>query len=447
MASNIGRNGNFAPHENGKGRNDKRPSRKGGAGSLLSRLFGRKSDPMTTRLAPSDLTNQFFESAELLSREPRTIDLRAAAKLITGKRVMITGAGGTIGAELVRQVLTFDPELLVMVDNSEFNLYHIDLEIREGNLTVPLQAHLIDVCRREHLDRLFDDTLPEIVIHAAAFKHVPIVEQNRAPGCMTNIWGAKNVFDVAMEHKAEAVVFISTDKAVNPTSFMGATKRVAELYAQALDVAQTDTRFVTVRFGNVLGSTGSVVPLFQRQIAAGGPITVTHPQISRYFMTTREAVQLVLQAAALDHGQRGVVTHDGRIFVLDMGEPVRIVDLAERMIEAAGLRPGSDIDIQFTGLRPGEKLFEEIFLDSEKLIKTGADGVLLASPTMIDLPLLNPRLAEVIQHARDCNEKEMAIAISHLVPEFRPDSQENYDREEKPAIEGGDEAPQQRSAG
>ncbi|WP_306252543.1 UDP-N-acetylglucosamine 4,6-dehydratase family protein [Parvularcula sp. IMCC14364] len=377
------------------------------------------TEMVSPRLAPCDLSGLQMDSTQLLRRPPRSIDLHAASTLMSGKRILITGAGGTIGSELVRQAASFKPSKLVLVDNSEFNLYQIDMEMRELGLDVPVEAYLVDVCRRNHLTRLFENTKPEIVLHAAAFKHVPIVEQNQSPAALTNVLGAKNVFDASVEFKSEAVVFISTDKAVNPTSFMGATKRIAELYAQALDVAQTDTRFVTVRFGNVLGSTGSVAPLFERQIAAGGPVTVTHPDISRYFMTTREAVQLVLQAASLDHGQRGVVTHDGRIFVLDMGEPIRIVELAKRMIEAHGLKPDEDIKIEFTGLRAGEKLFEEIFLDTEKLIKTGADGVLLASPTMIDLPLLNPRFADVISYAQSCDEVKLAEAVHHLVPEFR----------------------------
>ncbi|MEM9422013.1 MAG: polysaccharide biosynthesis protein, partial [Pseudomonadota bacterium] len=213
---------------------------------------------------------------------------------------------------------------------------------------------------------------------------------------------------------------ISTDKAVNPTNFMGATKRIAELYAQALDIAQTDTRFVTVRFGNVLGSTGSVAPLFQRQIARGGPITVTHPDVQRYFMTTREAVQLVLQAGSLSGESRKVLSHDGRIFVLDMGEPVKIVTLAERMIEAAGLKPYDDVPIVYTGLRPGEKLFEEVFHSLEKLLKTDVDGILLASPSMIDLPLLQPRFEDVIRHANGFDVSALEEAVHHLVPEFRP---------------------------
>ena len=386
--------------------------------SVLQSLFDRFKP--AKRSTPVFDPTKDIDLETLLPRPPRRIDQRAARKLLAGKRVLITGAGGTIGSELARQTAAFEPAHLALVDNSEFNLYLIDLEMREAGRADILYSTLTDVCRREHLDRVFKTVRPEIVLHAAAFKHVPIVEQNRCAGALTNVLGAKNVFDAATAAKAESVVFISTDKAVNPTSFMGATKRIAELYAQALDVAQNDTRFVTVRFGNVLGSTGSVAPLFTRQIAHGGPITVTHPEISRYFMTTREAVQLVLQAASLDSAEKSVVTHDGRIFVLDMGDPVRILDLAKRMIEAHGLKPGVDVEIRYTGLRPGEKLFEEIFLDTDRLIKTGADGVLLASPAMIDLPLLNPRLCDVIEHACDGQQDALDEAVHHLVPEFHP---------------------------
>ncbi len=373
-----------------------------------------------------------IELTALLNRPSRRIDQRAARRLIAGKRVLITGAGGTIGSELVRQCAVYDPALVVLVDNAEFNLYQIDLELREAGFAEIIRPALADVCRREHLEQVFDAAAPDIVIHAAAYKHVPMVEENRCAGALVNVLGAKNVFDCAMEAGADAVVFISTDKAVNPTSFMGATKRIAELYAQSLDVAQNDTRFVTVRFGNVLGSTGSVAPLFERQIARGGPVTVTHPDIRRYFMTTREAVELVLQAASLDTAAKSVVTHDGRIFVLDMGEPVRILDLARRMIEARGLRPGKDVAIKFTGLRPGEKLFEEMFLDTDKLVRTGADGVLLASPAMIDLPLLSPRFADVIDSADDGDQDALDEAVHHLVPEFTPTDMAGRATEHRP---------------
>ncbi|WP_375204183.1 UDP-N-acetylglucosamine 4,6-dehydratase family protein [Hyphococcus sp.] len=367
-----------------------------------------------TRLRPG----QTVDIANLLPRAPRKIDLKAAKKMMAGKSILVTGAGGTIGSELCRQIVSFEPARLTLVDNAEFALYQIDLELKEAGHGGIIKSELTDVCRAEHLKRVFERAEPDVVLHAAAFKHVPIVEENRCAGALTNVLGAKNVFDAAMEHEAESVVFISTDKAVNPTSFMGATKRIAELYAQALDVAQNDTRFVTVRFGNVLGSTGSVAPLFTRQIERGGPITVTHPEIIRYFMTTREAIQLVLLASSLDVAENTIVTHDGRVFVLDMGEPVKILDFAKRMIEAYGLTPGKDIEIKFTGLRPGEKLFEEIFLDTDALVKTGAEGVLLASPAMIDLPLLNPRLSDVIDAALRGEQASLDEAVHHLVPEF-----------------------------
>ncbi|WDI30472.1 polysaccharide biosynthesis protein [Hyphococcus flavus] len=359
-----------------------------------------------------------IDPSTLLPRPPRKIDLRAARKLLAGKSVLVTGAGGTIGSELCRQIIRFEPAHLALVDNAEFALYQVDLELKEAGHGAIISSDLTDVCRIEHLNRVFERTRPDVVLHAAAYKHVPIVEENRCAGALTNVFGAKNVFDTAIEHGAESVVFISTDKAVNPTSFMGATKRIAELYAQALDVAQNDTRFVTVRFGNVLGSTGSVAPLFKRQIEMGGPVTVTHPEIIRYFMTTPEAVQLVLLAASLDNADVPIVTHDGRVFVLDMGEPVKILDFAKRMIEAYGLAPGKDIEIKFTGLRPGEKLFEEIFLDTDALVKTGAEGVLLASPAMIDLPLLTPRLSDVVEAALEGEQSELDEAVHHLVPEF-----------------------------
>ena len=285
---------------------------KGGRRAMIGQLFNNVFNRIKSQ--PQVLKRPRIEDwSFLLPRAPRKIDQRAARKLISGRRVLLTGAGGTIGSELARQIAAFAPAHLELVDNAEFALYLIDLELKEAGYGDIISSSLTDVCRLEHLQVVFKNARPEIVVHAAAFKHVPIVEENRCAGALTNVYGAKNVFDLAMENRAETVVFISTDKAVNPTSFMGATKRIAELYAQALDVAQTDTRFITVRFGNVLGSTGSVVPLFTRQIERGGPITVTDPDILRFFMTTPEAVQLVLQASSLDSAAQSIVTHDGQI--------------------------------------------------------------------------------------------------------------------------------------
>ncbi len=377
--------------------------------NIFRKLFGRRPAP----------TGAGDDLSFLLSREAQKIDQRAARRLFQGRSVLVTGAGGTIGAELSRQIAAFGPSRLTLLENSEYALYKILLELGEAGFESIISSSLTDICREPHLRRVFERDKPDIVVHAAAFKHVPIVEGNRCAGALTNCYGAKLVIDMAMEHGVESVVVISSDKAVNPTSFMGATKRITELYAQAHDVAQSETRFVTVRFGNVLASSGSVVPLFRRQIEYGGPVTVTHPEIKRYFMTTREAVQLVLQAASLDNAENPIVTHDGRVFVLDMGDAVKILDLAKRMIESYGLKPGEDIEINFSGLRPGEKLFEEVFLDTDKLVKTGADGVLLASPAMIDLPLLKPRLEDVIRSAIAADQAALDEAVHHLVPEFR----------------------------
>jgi O-antigen biosynthesis protein WbqV len=360
---------------------------------------------------------------ELLGRRTPDVDIEAIRSLVEDQCVMVTGAGGTIGSELCRQIVKLNPRCLILADNGEYNLYSIDRELREQGYGDCLTAQLISVCQRDHIMQLFRERRPSLVIHAAAIKHVPVVEVNPCAAALVNAAGTKNVLDAAIEFGCSKVVLISTDKAVNPTSFYGATKRLAELYAQALDVAQTDTRFVTVRFGNVLGSTGSVVPLFKEQIARGGPVTVTHPDVQRFFMTTREAATLVLTAASLEE-QNGVLSHDGRIFVLDMGEPIRITALAERMIQASGKVPHEEIQIVYTGLRPGEKLFEEIFHSLEKLLRTGTDGVLLASPTMIDLPLLLPRFSDVVRYAKSGEAAALREAVQHLVPEFKGWTQE-----------------------
>jgi O-antigen biosynthesis protein WbqV len=273
------------------------------------------------------------------------------------------------------------------------------------------------------------DVRPELVFHAAALKHVPLVENNPTEGVLTNAVGTRNVADAARTAGAAAVVLISTDKAINPTSVMGATKRIAEAYCQALDIVPPQdgkaaaTRFMTVRFGNVLGSSGSVVPLFQRQLANGGPITVTHPDMRRYFMTVREAVELVLQASA--HGWNNRAER-GKIFVLDMGEPIRIVDLARQMIRLAGLKPDQDIQIEFTGPRPGEKLFEEILSPSETPTRTDADGILLASPRIIDFALLSRAMGELERAATEGDVEKVLKIIGNLVPDFTrftPDQQ------------------------
>ena len=362
---------------------------------------------------------------DLLGRPQAVLDRGAIASLVTGRRVVVTGAGGTIGSELVRQIAALQPEALTLVDAGEFNLYTIEMEVRERFPALALQAVIADVRDRDRIFRLFQAQRPHMVFHAAALKHVPLVEANPAEGALTNVIGTRNVADAARAGGCQAMVLVSTDKAIRPTSVMGATKRFAECYCQALDMlpprdgTETATRYMTVRFGNVLGSSGSVVPLFTRQLAKGGPLTVTHPEMRRYFMTVREAVELVLQASA--HGVARAEER-GKVLVLDMGEPVKIVDLARQMIRLAGYRPGHDIKIEFTGLRPGEKLFEEILTSAEAPSRTEADGVFLASPRVIDYALINRALGELETAARAGDADRVMTILSNIVPDFRAEA-------------------------
>lgn len=350
---------------------------------------------------------------DLLSRPSVKLEMDNIDALIRNRTVLVTGAGGSIGAEIVRQVATYEPEHLVLVDLSEYALYEIDHEISRDFPELSRSAVLGDVRNAEQMRRLVLAENPSVIFHAAARKHVPLMEANVCDGIATNVFGTRNVADAAVEAGVDAFVMISTDKAIRPTSTMGATKRVAELYCQSLDVAESRTRFVTVRFGNVLGSTGSVVPLFRRQILAGGPVTVTHPDMKRYFMTIPEATQLVLQAAATGVSQR--LTR-GRIMVLDMGEPVRIVDLARSMIVLAGLRPDQDVEIQFTGLRPGEKLFEELFDPTENPESSGVDGVFVASPLLAEADFLLRAIAELEEAVANADASKARSRLFELLP-------------------------------
>ncbi len=377
--------------------------------------------PRPTALDPAgtnsvDLKPMAIE--DLLNRPQVPLDRAGMARMIQGRRVIVTGAGGSIGSELARQVAALGPDLLVLLDISEFALWQIDLELTESFPAIPRQAVIADVRDAARITTLFATLRPELVFHAAALKHVPIVESNPLEGLLTNVIGTRAVADAARANGAAAMVVISTDKAVNPTSVMGASKRMAEMYCQALDVqAQTSggMRCITVRFGNVLGSTGSVVPLFQRQLARGGPLTVTHPDMQRYFMTVREAVGLVLQASVAGTTD---ATHEGGIFVLDMGEPVKIVDLARQMIRLAGLRPDIDVEIRFTGLRPGEKLFEEMFHGKEPPSPTSFPGLLMATPRTAD-PALVGRAIDELANSCHAGQTKLALAqLARMVPEF-----------------------------
>ncbi|WP_201352077.1 polysaccharide biosynthesis protein [Hydrogenimonas urashimensis] len=346
---------------------------------------------------------------DLLARQPKDLDTKAIEKFVKGKTILVTGAGGSIGSEICRQVLKFGAARLVMVDNSEYNLYQI-AEQMDPSRSV---AKLVSVLDRKRLAQLFAKYRPQIVLHAAAYKHVPLCEENVEMAVENNILGVKNVIDLSIRYEVEKVVNISSDKAVRPTNVMGATKRVGELYAQ--NVPSEKTEIVSVRFGNVLGSSGSVVPKFREQIQKGGPVTVTHPEITRYFMLIPEACQLVLQAAAMAKG--------GELFILDMGEPVKIVDLAKKMIRLYGKE--DEIDIEFTGLRPGEKLYEELLID-EAECKTRYESIYVAKSTHYDIDELNRDIDELLESD---NKPEV---LKRIVPEFM---RREVDRLKKPGAE------------
>ena len=349
---------------------------------------------------------------DLLGRDEVSLDDKRVCAFIREKKVMVTGAGGSIGSELCRQLILFCPAQLILVDHAEFNLYQIDQELSTYDNYEASVAVLGDIRDEERMDWLFSNFRPDIVFNAAAYKHVPLVEANPTEGIKTNVLGTALIADMAAKYHCQYFVQVSTDKAVNPTNVMGATKRMAEIYCQNLNM-HSDTAFITTRFGNVLGSAGSVVPLFTQQIEAGGPVTVTHQEITRYFMTIPEAVSLILQAATMGRG--------GEIFVLDMGEPIKIVDMAEQMIRLAGLTPYKDIDIVFTGLRPGEKLFEELFHEAEALQGTQHPKILLSHVRKMDWDEVQQRLLLL---RKACEARDVAGLIDglqQLVPEFKPD--------------------------
>ncbi len=360
-----------------------------------------------------------IELTDLLERPQAALDNEAILRLVRGRRVLITGAGGSIGSELTLQVAAREPAELILVENCEYNLYAIDMELGERYPAVKRTANLCNVRRANRVNDVFAKYRPELVFHAAALKHVPMVELNPCEGVLTNVIGTMNVANAARRFKVQAMVQVSTDKVVNPTSVMGGTKRLAELYCQALDLhclkKGSGPRFMTVRFGNVLGSSGSLIPLFKRQIAKGGPLTVTDPRMTRFFMTIREAVELTLQASA--YGLEGEIGK-GEIFVLDMNEPIKIIDIAKRMIRLAGLTPGKDIDIEIIGLRPGEKLYEELFDSGEQRISSPIPGVLGAMPNAVPLATLKEMFARLKLFA-ELGDQAMVFAIMNsLIPGF-----------------------------
>lgn len=366
---------------------------------------------------------------DLLQRPTHVGDRKKLARLVAGRKIAVTGAGGSIGGELVRQIAANHPESMLLIDNSEFNLYSIGQDLDRHFPNVEKTCEICDVRDRTRVDSLFAGYRPDIVFHAAALKHVPIVEANPGEGVLTNAIGTRNVADAARHSGALAMVQVSTDKAVNATSVMGATKRVAEFYCGALDrEAEREgrgTRFITVRFGNVLGSSGSLIPLLKEQIASGGPLTVTDPRMERFFMTIREAVELTLMASAHGIEQK---TSRGAIFVLDMGKPVRIIDIAERMIRLSGLEPGKDIGIKIIGMRPGEKLFEELFDKLETRAPSGLEGVMVATSAEVSLTDATAWMSRLEAFARLDDAAMIIETLRQIVPRYRANVVEDAER-------------------
>lgn len=349
---------------------------------------------------------------DLLGRDSISLDNSAAAQVFSGKTILVTGAGGSIGSELARQLAKLKPERLILLDIYENNIYAVEQELKfQYGATLPMAVEIASIRDREKLDMLFRKYHPQIVFHAAAHKHVPLMESNPEEAVKNNIFGTKNVAEMALKYQAERFLLISTDKAVNPTNVMGATKRFCEMLIQRLNDKGT-TRFVAVRFGNVIGSNGSVIPLFQEQLLKGGPLTVTHKDIIRYFMTIPEAVQLVLEAGSMAKG--------GEIFILDMGEPVRILDVAEKMIRLAGLEPYKDIDIQFVGLRPGEKLYEELCMSEEGMLETENHKIHIATITAESSESLQHSINELQKAIEIENESQIVLTLQRAVPTYHP---------------------------
>lgn len=347
---------------------------------------------------------------DLLRREPVRVDLMEIAGYLGGKTVLVTGAGGSIGSELCRQVAAVGPRKLVFLGHGENSIHNIWLELKDKFPELNLAIEIADVRDKPRVDLVFQMHRPEVVFHAAAHKHVPLMELHPAEAVKTNIFGTRNLAQAAGRYGTKRFLLISTDKAVNPSSVMGATKRFAELIITRENMV-SDTIFAAVRFGNVLGSNGSVVPLFERQIAKGGPVTVTHPEMKRYFMTIPEAVQLVIQAGAMAKG--------GEVFVLDMGEPVKIVDLARDMIKLSGLEPDKDIQIQFTGIRPGEKLFEELLTAEEGSSATKHRRIFTARPSLVDVAALEEELANLSRKGLQCTAEDIFSALGAVIPRFK----------------------------
>ena len=364
------------------------------------------------------ISNQLqpFAIEDLLDRKPIVLDDKKISAQINGKTVLITGGAGSIGSEIVRQVINFKPFKIIILDQAESPLHSLQLEISEHSSAIKVNIVLADIKDFNALETVFDKFKPDFVYHAAAYKHVPLMEENPSQAIFTNVIGTKNLADLSSKYLVEKFVLISTDKAVNPSSVMGASKRIAEKYVQSLNFhlsksnKKATTKFITTRFGNVLGSNGSIVPLFTKQIQEGGPITLTHPEIIRYFMTIPEACQLVLEAGAMGNG--------GEIFIFDMGEPVKIIDLAKKMIRLAGFIPDKDICIKIIGLRPGEKLYEELLNDTSKTLPTHNVKIMIAEDFCDDFEEVKEKIMELLLITKKSSNTEIVAQMKKIVPEF-----------------------------
>lgn len=370
------------------------------------RITPRLDDLLSGKTSVSELREVSIE--DLLGRDQVTLDWGAISQGLCGKSVLVTGGGGSIGSELCRQISRLSPASLIVADRGEFNLYSIEMELRASFPSLPLHVRLVDVTDTAAIEKVFSDYKPNVVFHAAAYKHVPMLQDQVREAVFNNVIGTQCVALAADRHGVESFVLISTDKAVNPTNVMGTTKRIGEIFSQNFN-RHSKTDFITVRFGNVLGSAGSVVPLFKRQIAKGGPVTVTHPEVTRYFMTIPEAAQLIMQAAVNGRG--------GEIFVLDMGEPIKISYLAEQMVRLSGKKPGEDIAITYVGLRPGEKLYEELVHDQEPLAPTPHERILLARFREVEWRYLENRMNEMALACEQFDEVRLREILLDLVPE------------------------------
>jgi FlaA1/EpsC-like NDP-sugar epimerase len=357
-----------------------------------------------------------FQIEDLLNRNPIVLDNKLISSQLRGKTVLITGAAGSIGSEIVRQVLGFEPKKIILFDQAETPLHNLNLEIETIISKSKIKTIIGDIRCKESLSQVFDKYRPQVVFHAAAYKHVPLMEKNPAQAIQTNVEGTKNLADLSCKFQVKKFVMISTDKAVNPSNVMGASKRIAEKYVQSLYLKNLEagiegTKFITTRFGNVLGSNGSVVPLFTKQISEGGPITITHKDIIRYFMTIPEACQLVLEAGAMGNG--------GEIYIFDMGKPVKIIDLAYKMIKLAGFIPGKDIEIKEIGLRPGEKLYEELLNDTSKTLPTHHDKIMIAEEIQEEYLNLHLEINALIEISKTLGKESIVARMKQIVPEFK----------------------------